>query len=136
MRRDNHDGFYYGLPQTWPGRLQSRNAIGAVEKALCVENAVRNDVVEELGASFNAERFVPFVVMHEFEGLLFSDCAAFSRGIGRSDLESRLQEIRDKFATPEQIMIRQPQRLLNAYKISCRDTRSLCSVYLLLSRLA
>jgi hypothetical protein len=33
------------------------------------------------GGRFDPRRFVPFVVMHEFEGLLFSDCAAFSRGI-------------------------------------------------------
>src|ERR1700680_1388202 len=56
-----------------------------------------------MGMRFDAERFVPFVVMHEFEGLLFSDCAAFSRGIGRADLESGFREIRDQFATPEEI---------------------------------
>jgi hypothetical protein len=41
--------------------------------------------------------------MHEFEGLLFSDCAAFSRGIGRPDLEADLKKIRDQFPTPEDI---------------------------------
>jgi hypothetical protein len=41
--------------------------------------------------------------MHEFEGLLFSDCAAFSRGIGRPDLEAPLRAIRQQFATPEEI---------------------------------
>jgi hypothetical protein len=41
--------------------------------------------------------------MHEFEGLLFSDCAAFSRSIGRSDLEVSLRKIRDDFTTPEEI---------------------------------
>jgi hypothetical protein len=56
-----------------------------------------------MGTGFDSKRFVPFVVMYEFEGLLFSDCAAFSRGICRSDLEFRLQEIRDGFATPEEI---------------------------------
>jgi hypothetical protein len=56
-----------------------------------------------MGNRFNSDRFVPFVVMHEFEGLLFSDCASFSRGIGRPDLEVRLQDIRDDFTTPEEI---------------------------------
>jgi Domain of unknown function (DUF4276) len=56
-----------------------------------------------MGNRFRSERFVPFVVMHEFEGLLFSDCAAFSRGIGRSDLEVGFRKIRDQFATPEEI---------------------------------
>jgi hypothetical protein len=64
---------------------------------------MRDDLVAEMGRRFDAERFVPFVVMHEFEGLLFSDCAAFSRGIGRPHLESGLREIRDQFASPEEI---------------------------------
>lgn len=41
--------------------------------------------------------------MHEFEGLLFSDCDAFSRGIGRNDLLPALSEIRERFVTPEEI---------------------------------
>jgi hypothetical protein len=56
-----------------------------------------------MGSRFDARRFIPFVVMHEFEGLLFSDCAAFSRGIGRPGLESGFQGIRDQFPTPEEI---------------------------------
>ena len=94
---------YYGLPQSWPGTERSTNLRSADEKGLCVEDAVKDDVVTEMGNRFNSDRFVPFVVMHEFEGLLFSDCAAFSRGIYRPDLESRLQEIRNGFPTPEEI---------------------------------
>jgi hypothetical protein len=56
-----------------------------------------------MGSRFDARRFVPFVVMHEFEALLFSDCAAFGRGIYRPDLASGFQEIRDQFPTPEEI---------------------------------
>jgi hypothetical protein len=41
--------------------------------------------------------------MHEFEGLLFSDCAAFSRGIGHPNLEGELTKIRSQFPTPEDI---------------------------------
>ena len=32
-----------------------------------------------------------------------SDCAAFSHGIGRSDLEAGFRKIRAQFATPEEI---------------------------------
>jgi len=60
-------------------------------------------VHEDLAADTDPRRLVPFVVMHEFEGLLFSDCAAFSRSIGRPDLEASLRKIRDAFATPEEI---------------------------------
>src|ERR1035437_6720578 len=60
-------------------------------------------VPKTCGIWVNSRRFVPFVVMHEFEGLLFSDCAGFSRGIGRSALETEFRKIRDQFATPEEI---------------------------------
>ncbi len=60
-------------------------------------------MVEALGSEFDARRFIPFVVMHEFEGLLFSDCGKFANAIGRPELESRFQAIRNSFATPEEI---------------------------------
>lgn len=94
---------YYGMPQTWPGREQASGLGSIGEKALRVQKAVQDDVVADMDNRFDPERFVPFVVMHEFEGLLFSDCAAFSRGIGRADLEARLAEIRGDFETPEEI---------------------------------
>jgi Domain of unknown function (DUF4276) len=97
---------FYALPQqgdrAWPGRAAA-SGIGAGVKASCVEVALAKDLSNEAGASFNPDRFVPFIVMHEFEGLLFSDCQAFSRGIGRADLEPHFQRIRDDFPTPEDI---------------------------------
>lgn len=42
-------------------------------------------------------------MMHEFEGLLFSDCRRFGHGIGRPELIAQLQEIRNDFKTPEEI---------------------------------
>jgi hypothetical protein len=98
---------YYALPQKgageWPGRAKSTSLRTIAEKARCVEDAVRSDLVAEMGERFDPGRFVPFVVMHEFEALLFSDCSAFSHGIGRSDLEAGFRKIRDGFATPEEI---------------------------------
>jgi hypothetical protein len=41
--------------------------------------------------------------MHEFEGLLFSDCEAFARAIGQESVAGDLRKIRDKFNTPEEI---------------------------------
>lgn len=97
---------YYGLPRegegAWPGRREAAG-LKTSKKALSVENALFNDVMAEMGSRFNPRRFVPFVVMHEFEGLLFSDCAGFSRGIGQPGLETAFQAIRDQFPTPEDI---------------------------------
>jgi Domain of unknown function (DUF4276) len=96
---------YYGLPQegaaAWPGRAKA-TGLKSGEKASSVESALLDDVVAEIGR-FNPRRFVPFVVMHEFESLLFSDCAGFSRGIGRPALEREFRTIRDQFTTPEEI---------------------------------
>jgi hypothetical protein len=97
---------YYGLPQdgvgAWPGRAEA-SLLPFAQKAATVENALATDILAEMGGSFFPNRFIPFVVMHEFEGLLFSDCMAFSRGIDRPDLEVSFQRIRDEFGNPEEI---------------------------------
>lgn len=97
---------YYALPQSddraWPGRAEA-NRLPFAEKASTIEQALLADIADELGAGFNPHRFVPYVMMHEFEGLLFSDCAAFGQGIGRPELILQLQAVRDQFATPEEI---------------------------------
>jgi hypothetical protein len=94
---------YYGLPRAWPGKAQSTSRASAEEKAQCVQDAMRDELAAGMGGAFNPSRFVPFVVMHEFEGLLFSDCAAFSRGINRPELEGAFRSIRDQFDNPEEI---------------------------------
>jgi hypothetical protein len=94
---------FYGLPKegegAWPGRLKA-SALRFESRASCVENAMEDGLKADLG---DTRRFVPFVVMHEFEGLLFSDCSAFSRAIGRPELEPSLSAIREQFGTPEEI---------------------------------
>jgi hypothetical protein len=94
---------YYGLPGAWPGRIESTSRASTKDKAQCVQDAMRDDLVGEMDSGFNPKRFVPFVVMHEFEGLLFSDCAAFSRGISRPELEGDFRKIREQFQSPEEI---------------------------------
>ena len=97
---------FYGLPRegdrAWPGRAVAIGASGH-DKASIVEEALRHDLAHEMGKDFNFSRFLPFVVVHEFEGLLFSDCAAFARGICRPALEPSFRQIREGFATPEEI---------------------------------
>jgi len=97
---------YYALPRSgsraWPGRADASDRHFG-EKAETVERALREDVRTEMGESFDARRFIPFLIMHEFEGLLFSDCAAFGSGIGRPELVGDFQKIRDEFSTPEEI---------------------------------
>lgn len=98
---------FYGLPQdgtrAWPGRAEC-NTLPFDQKAPHVEAALAADVAEEMGWEDNHEsRFIPFVVMHEFEGLLFSDCDRFARAIGKPALARPFQDIRDQFGCPEEI---------------------------------
>jgi hypothetical protein len=61
------------------------------------------DIRREMDTGFDAGRFIPFLMMHEFEGLLFSDCEVFGKGIGRPELAGEFQTIRDQFTSPEEI---------------------------------
>lgn len=98
---------YYALPQTgdkaWPGRAEAAR-LAYANRASHVENALVADVQNYVENDYYlSRRFRPFVTMHEFEGLLFSDCRAFSEGIGMPHLEADFQAIRGQFASPEEI---------------------------------
>src|SRR5580692_12217467 len=64
---------YYGLPLDWPGRAEAPGENSTSGKAKLVESALIEDISEEMGNRFDARRFIPLVMMHEFEALLFSD---------------------------------------------------------------
>ena len=91
---------YYGLPQTgaraWPGRSAQAGA-GAVEAA------ISKRVSELLGGGFDPSRFLPCVMMHEFEAILFSDCATLGISMGHPEVVRDLLAIRESFSDPEAI---------------------------------
>ena len=93
---------YYALPQSgekaWPGRARAK-ALPVPDRGTHVQTAL----LEDLSREADHRRFVPFVVIHEFEGLLFSDCQLFAQSIGRRDVAVSFQVIRDEFDTPEHI---------------------------------
>lgn len=98
---------YYGLPQSGAGAWPGRDAAASrafVHKAATVQEALAADIHAEMGDDFDQTRFVPYVMMHEFEALLFSDTEKAAKGMGKpSTIGARLQEIRDQFPTPEEI---------------------------------
>jgi hypothetical protein len=94
---------FYGMPNEWPGRSQAHQRISSSAKAECVETALLEEITEAMGRGFDARRFVPLVMMHEFEAMLFSDPDGFARGIGRADLVPELRTIREAFESPEEI---------------------------------
>ena len=97
---------YYALPQTgqgaWPGRKKA-GRLPFPQKAPTIQDALLAEISDEMGKKFDPRRFLPYVMMHEFEALLFSDCERFAQGIGRPKLAPKFQEIRNAFETPEEI---------------------------------
>jgi len=93
---------YYALPADpatgWPGR-STAPLVGIETRGHHVQEALRND----FSASPYSQRFEPFVLMHEFEALLFSDCVRFAEAIGHPNQATAFQAVRDLFRTPEHI---------------------------------
>lgn len=97
---------YYALPRdganAWPGRATAPN-LSAQQKGKSVEDAIAADIAEKMAVGIDASRFIPYVMMHEFEALLFSDCEAFAKGIGRPEMAAQFSAVRAAFANPEEI---------------------------------
>jgi len=86
---------YYGLDRSFPGRSAP---IGndCYERVLSVERAFGQDIGEA--------RFVPFLTLHEFEGLLFASPPSMAAALpGGQYLEGKFQAIRQQFSRPEEI---------------------------------
>ena len=94
---------FYGMPadgnRAWPGRM---------EAARMPQDRKGQHVAEQMLADLRTarpgeDRFVPFVTMHEFEALLFSDCEAFAHAVAMPELADPLLRIRNQFESPEHI---------------------------------
>ncbi|HUT52093.1 MAG TPA: DUF4276 family protein [bacterium] len=92
---------YYGLPTDFPGRRNLKGKDG-FQKVRILEAALARDI--------NDPRFIPYIQLHEFEGLLFSSPVLMADTIlrlgteaQRRKLAAELQTIRKGFRTPEDI---------------------------------
>jgi hypothetical protein len=83
----------YGLPNEFPGRQDAPTA--PYEKVQHLEIAFRQDV--------DHPKFLENLILHEFEGLLFSTPSEIARALNEPDKESELNKIRVSFKTPEEI---------------------------------
>lgn len=93
---------FYGLPKDFPGKKESTTQIGIEAKASCLSSSMQNTLQHRLGEEV-VRRFIPYVQMYEFEGLLFSNPQKLALGICRSELSDDFQKIRSGFDTPEEI---------------------------------
>jgi hypothetical protein len=68
-----------------------------------IEAQIHQEITTYMGESWNPKYFIPYVMIHEFESLLFSDCLAFAVSLGQPQLADKFQEIRDQYDSPEEI---------------------------------
>ena len=69
-----------------------------------LETHLRERIGERVGAGWDETRVFPYVQMHEFEGLLFSDVEVFATQVDfPRDCVAALRVVREQFATPEDI---------------------------------
>jgi hypothetical protein len=85
---------YYGFPKDFPGwpEVKSEQPHKRVEQ---LEAAINRIV--------NHPRFTAHLMLHEYEGMLFSDPDRISEVLGAARVADRLREIRTQFADPEEI---------------------------------
>ena len=92
----------YGLSNDFPGKQKADKGGTTKEKSMLL----LAELMATLQGKLDAEplrRFIPYVQMHEFEGLLFSDPVKFAVGICRPRIGNQLKNIRNTFVNPEDI---------------------------------
>jgi hypothetical protein len=85
---------YYGLPSEFPG-IATRPVGPPLQRALHVES--------EWYRRIDHPRFRPFLMVQEFEALLFSRPEELGKALYQPSMVPQLKEVRDAFSTPEDI---------------------------------
>jgi len=92
---------FYGTNSSWPGLASARLQQTPRQKATIFHEATKEEVVRLFGEDRAAERFIPYVSMHEFEALLFSDPQILANGLGV--FQKDVDAILSKCGEPEAI---------------------------------
>lgn len=92
---------FFRIDSQWPGKDQLNNSMNAEQKATALECATAVEINRLFPDCNPVQRFIPYIEMHEFEALLFSDTQVLSTvtGIPLSTLDGILIECRE----PEEI---------------------------------
>ena len=85
---------YYALPADFPG-MDTRPKGTSLSRVNHVEQSWGEDIANP--------RFYPFLMLHEFEALLFSKPDELCRALGQPKILDKLSAIRASFDTPEDI---------------------------------
>jgi len=114
---------YFRIDSKWPGKeeiqrqTQNGTTLTAIDKANILETATHNEIMKFIPRNDSKNRFVPYIEMHEFEALLFSDAdiLAEKTGINATHIRRIIQE----YSNPEEINddpAKAPSKQLKALK--------------------
>ncbi len=92
---------FFRLGSGWSGNERIVSDMTSSEQAVAVEDAALQDSEEELGDL--SSRFIPNVLMHEFEALLFTDPKAIVDVTHASASLDGLMKVVSEFPSPEDI---------------------------------
>lgn len=92
---------YYGLPPDWPDKPAAVSTPSI--KAVAIERALHEDICAQMGKGFISDRFIPYVQMHEFEALLFSEPTVLAAALRCPSLADSLQAVISECQEPEAI---------------------------------
>ncbi len=91
---------YYGIKE-WCGREQIKDNFSPTEIAQILNSCAKKEVIDNIHVHKVEQRYIPFITMHEFEALLFSDSDILSAELGCD--QSLITSIVNKFQSPEEI---------------------------------
>ena len=120
---------YFRIDPKWPGKdqisIKARTGmdLGTTDKAKLLEDETHRIITESFPECNASNRFIPYIEMHEFEALLFSDVSILAAKIGIREIN--LRKILREFSCPEDINDNPdgaPSKRLEALKIGYRKS--------------
>jgi hypothetical protein len=86
----------YALPDDFPGFEDCARRGNPTDRVECLEQRLAEDLAHR--------QFIPYIQLHEFEALLFSDVSQFEIDFpGNAVAIEQLKQIRKQFSNPEEI---------------------------------
>lgn len=92
---------FYGIKNDWPGLEEVNRQATPTKKAAEINRATKAQVGELFSGHDPDRRFIPYVAMHEFEALLFSDPQKLSEQLHVP--KAKIDEILAECGEPEHI---------------------------------
>jgi Domain of unknown function (DUF4276) len=92
----------YGMNEDFPG-YDLNKSLPALEKAVAIEQTIKNSILKS--KSVHNQRFIPYIQLHEFEALLFTDPILMEDWLSLDrDIEpNSFVKIANAFESPEHI---------------------------------